>query len=192
MRIPNNCSERHKAAIRRIYGKEEEVMPEENYALMIQETAREVATAPALTKIIGEIATLEQVVPTIRVNDEVTEAKASEARARVKTCTKDMERMRTMTGAPYRKMVETINNLFKPLKLSCERMVETLDKQIAPFKAAKVAAAEEAQRLAMAEALVAKQAGEDVSMPAEVKPPDCDGDCEWEDVHSKGQEGGGR
>jgi hypothetical protein len=142
----------------------------EQYEVMLAQTASDVAKEPALTSIIQEIAVLEQIVPSIKVTDEATEATASEARARAKTCVKDMEAMRKMQKAPYKKVADTIDSLYRPLKQSCARMVELLDEQIAPFKRAKIEAAYKAQAKAMQEAIEAKEAGESVPPPAEVSP----------------------
>lgn len=141
-----------------------------SYDVMIQQSSKDIATSREFGLIVQEIAMLEQQVPSIKVKDDAGEVAASEARARVKTCSKQLEEYRKTAKAPYLKINKVIDSMFKPLKEACERMTETLDTQIAPYKSAKIAAAEAAQKQAMEEALTAKEAGVDVSTPAEVKP----------------------
>lgn len=137
--------------------------------IMVRETATEIAGGQEFMTIVAALAQLEQFVPTVKVQDDASKAIASECRARVKTCEKELEAMRKMAGAPYRKMTDTINNLFKPLKAMCAKMVGQLDKEISPYVRKQVEAAEKAQREAYEEALKAQEVDGDESLPAPVK-----------------------
>ena len=141
----------------------------EEAQLMVQETAVAIRSDKTLTAIVGEIALLEQTIPNVKVSDDFEETAASEFRARAKACVKDMETLRKMQKAPYRKVAETIDKLYRPLKQSCESLVKVLDKQIAPYKASKVAVAELAQKRAMEAVLEAREVDYSVNTPAEIK-----------------------
>ena len=141
-----------------------------SFELMKAETVREVTASQMFMDAVVEVSQLEQYVPTVRVTDEASQALCAETRARIKDSQKQLDAMRATAKAPYRKMGEAIDNLFRPFLDACKKMVEKLDKQYVPYVAKQIAEAEKAQKEAMQQQIEAKNVADTEAKAAMMTP----------------------
>ena len=127
-----------------------------SFELMKAETVREVTSSDLFMDAVMRVSQLEQYVPTVRVEDESSKALCAETRAKVKQAEKDLEAMRKTAKAPYFRMGQAIDNLFKPFVESCTKMTRSLDERYTKFVAKEIAEAEKAQKEAMAKEIEAR------------------------------------
>jgi len=137
---------------------------------MKAETAKEVTSSQLFMDAVIEVSQLEQFVPTVRVSDPASKLLCAETMARVKKARDNLDAMRKTAGAPYRKMNEAVNNLFRPFLDACKKMVDKLDKQYIPYVSKEIAEAEQAQKEAMQKAIEARNV-EDTEAKAEMMTP---------------------
>ena len=141
-----------------------------SFELMKAETVKEVTASQMFMDAVVEVSQLEQYVPNVRVIDSASKALCAETRARVKGAEKSLDEMRKVAGAPYRKMNEAINNLFRPFLDACAKMTKQLDERYTKFVAKEIAEVETSQKEAMQRAIEARNV-EDTEMKAAMMTP---------------------
>jgi hypothetical protein len=135
------------------------------------ETVKQVSGSEEFAFCVGQLARFQTVVPKMRVEDAGTKALASETLVQLMKTEKKFEEMRKSAKGPYFEMGKTIDNLFKPLVETCERMRNELAGRMLEYGQKEREEYEKRQKEAMKAEIVAQGVGEE-QPPVQVLPPE--------------------
>lgn len=128
-----------------------------------------VASRPDFLKLVQEISEYESQVHKVKVKDEETNQAASEALVAVRSTGKDLEDLRKNIVAYPNKVVKTVNDTFRGLKASVDKVSGIIQQEIGGYRRKVEEEARKAAEEAAKQEIQPTEAGEEVKPP--IPPP---------------------